>query len=70
MRIVRRFPAAEVDLVEIGLYIAQDSPANAERFIDALERECRKLANSPFDSDIAARGCIRNCGATTSSAMR
>jgi len=49
MRIVRRFPAAEDDFVEIGLYIAQDSPANAERFIDALERECRKLANAPFD---------------------
>jgi toxin ParE1/3/4 len=46
---VKRFPAAEDDLVEIGLYIAQDSPANAERFIDALERECLKLANSSFD---------------------
>lgn len=42
------FPAAQEDLVEIGLYIARDSPANAERFIDALERECRKLADSPF----------------------
>ena len=46
---VKKFPAAEDDLIEIGLYIAQDSPANAERFIDALERECHKLANSPFD---------------------
>jgi toxin ParE1/3/4 len=46
---VKRFPAAEDDLIEIGLYIAQDSPANAERFIDALEGECSKLANSPFD---------------------
>jgi toxin ParE1/3/4 len=47
-RVVRRYPAAERDLIEIGLYIAQDSPANAERFIDAIERECQKLANSPF----------------------
>jgi toxin ParE1/3/4 len=46
---VRKFPAAEADLIEIGLYIARDSPANAERFIDALERECRALAASPFD---------------------
>jgi toxin ParE1/3/4 len=46
---VRKFPAAEADLIEIGLYIARDSPANAERFIDALERECRMLADSPFD---------------------
>ena len=46
---VKRFPAAEDDLIEIGLYIAHDSPANAEHFIDALERECSKLANSPFD---------------------
>jgi toxin ParE1/3/4 len=45
---VKKFPAAERDLIEIGLYIAQDSPANAERFIDALEKECQKLADSPF----------------------
>jgi toxin ParE1/3/4 len=49
MRSVRRFPAAEDDLFEIGLYIARDSPASAERFIDALERECHKLAHSPFE---------------------
>jgi toxin ParE1/3/4 len=49
MGIVRRYPAAEQDLIEIGLYIAEDSPVNAERFIDALERECQKLADSPFD---------------------
>jgi toxin ParE1/3/4 len=49
MRGVRKFPAAQDDLIEIGLYIARDSPANAERFIDALERECHKLANSPFE---------------------
>jgi toxin ParE1/3/4 len=49
MQWVRKFPAAEEDLLEIGLYIARDSPGNAERFVDALERECRKLAMSPFD---------------------
>ncbi len=49
MRRVRTFPAAEEDLLEIGLYIARDSPGNAERFVDSLERECRKLAELPFD---------------------
>ncbi len=49
MGTVRRYPAAEQDLIEIGLHIAEDSPVNAERFIDALERECQKLADSLFD---------------------
>lgn len=48
MGTVRKFPAAERDLREIGLYIAQDSLTNAERFIDAIEQECEKLADSPF----------------------
>lgn len=48
MGTVRRFPAAERDLREIGLYIARDSLANAERFLDAIARECQKLADSPF----------------------
>jgi plasmid stabilization system protein ParE len=39
MGTVRKFQAAERDLREIGLYIAQDSLANADRFIDAIERE-------------------------------
>lgn len=45
---VRKFPGAERDLLQIGLYIARDSPGNAERFIDAIERECQKLAGSPL----------------------
>ena len=54
MRTVKRYPAAEEDLLEIGFYIARDSPANAERFIDAIERECQKLASSPF---VLGRSC-------------
>jgi toxin ParE1/3/4 len=54
MGIVRRFPAAEQDLREIGLYIAQDSLINADRFIDAIERECQWLADSPI---ILGRSC-------------
>lgn len=48
MKTVKKYAAAERDLIEIGLYIAEDSPGNAERFIDAIERECQKLADSPF----------------------
>ena len=48
MGTVKRYPGAEQDLVEIGVYIAEDSPANADRFVDALEKECQKLADSPF----------------------
>lgn len=48
MKTVKKFQAAEQDLIEIGVYIAQDSPVNADRFIDAIERECLKLADSPF----------------------
>jgi len=48
MGTVKKFPAAEQDLFEIGLYIAQDSPVNADRFVLAIERECQKLADSPF----------------------
>ena len=54
MGAVRKFQAAERDLREIGLYIAQDSLANADRFIDAIERECQKLANFPV---ILGRSC-------------
>jgi|HubBroStandDraft_3_1064219.scaffolds.fasta_scaffold192553_2 toxin ParE1/3/4 len=51
---VRKFPGAEQDLVEIGLYIAENSPTHAERFIDAIEKECQKLADSPF---VLGRSC-------------
>lgn len=54
MKIVKKYPAAEQDLIEIGFYIAQGSLANAERFIDAIEQECRKLADSPF---VLGRSC-------------
>ncbi len=54
MGTVRKVPAAERDLREIGLYIAQDSLTNADRFIDSIARECQKLADSPF---ILGRSC-------------
>jgi toxin ParE1/3/4 len=54
MKTVKKYPAAEQDLIEIGVYIAQDSLANADRFIDAIEKECQKLADSPF---VLGRSC-------------
>jgi len=44
-----RFSArAERDLVEIGNFIARDSPANAARFIARLEEHCQLLASHPL----------------------
>lgn len=40
-------PAAEDDLEGIADYIAQDSPANAIRFIDELRAQCQRLAKAP-----------------------
>lgn len=41
-------PAAESDLVEIGLYIAADDIERARSFIDELEAACAILADHPF----------------------
>jgi toxin ParE1/3/4 len=40
-------PKAETDLLEIWLYIAQDSPRAADRLLDRIETECRLLADNP-----------------------
>jgi toxin ParE1/3/4 len=37
-------PEAEQDLLDIWLYIAEDSPGNADRFMDRLEEKALKLA--------------------------
>lgn len=37
-------PEAEQDLLDIWLYIAEDSPVNADRFLDRLEGKGLKLA--------------------------
>ncbi|WP_295438439.1 type II toxin-antitoxin system RelE/ParE family toxin [uncultured Thiodictyon sp.] len=38
MALVLKRPAAESDLDDIWWYIAQDSPQNADRFLDRIER--------------------------------
>jgi toxin ParE1/3/4 len=39
---------AERDLVEIGNFIARDSPANAAQFVLRLEQHCSLLASHPL----------------------
>jgi len=40
-------PSAEADIAEIWDYIAQDSPANAEAFVLALEEQIASLEKFP-----------------------
>jgi len=40
-------PEAESDLDEIWLYIAQDSPQNADKFLDRIQEGCWALAEFP-----------------------
>jgi toxin ParE1/3/4 len=40
-------PAARDDLIEIGLYIAQDSPDRAESFVAELEAVAQRVAERP-----------------------
>jgi toxin ParE1/3/4 len=42
----RKLPAAEEDLIDIWLRIAQDSPFHADRFLDFLDEKMRLLASS------------------------
>ncbi|UZJ44453.1 type II toxin-antitoxin system RelE/ParE family toxin [Marinimicrobium sp. C6131] len=40
-------PKAEADLLDIWLYIADDQPANADRFLDKLKEKALKLGEFP-----------------------
>jgi toxin ParE1/3/4 len=39
--------AAIADLIAIGRYIAKDSPARAETFVQELEQKCMELGSMP-----------------------
>jgi toxin ParE1/3/4 len=43
---------AELDLVEIGVYIARHNPAAAERLLDRFDEICRMLARQPLIGEI------------------
>lgn len=45
--VVEIAPSAEADIAEIWDYIAQDSPANAEAFVLALEEQIAPLEKFP-----------------------
>ena len=60
---VVRSTQADLDLYEIGLYIARDSPAAAHRFLDRIEKEAEKLADFPgwgtIREDLDPSGTLR-----------
>ena len=47
MSTVFRSPQAELDLIEIWLYIAADNPNAADELLDEVDRKCTMLADSP-----------------------
>jgi toxin ParE1/3/4 len=47
MGIVTRRPLALIDLAELWSHIAEDSEANADRFLDKLEGKLALLATQP-----------------------
>ena len=56
-------PQAEIDLEEIGDYIALDNPRRAVTFIQEIRRQCEKIADTPMSylarPDLG--GAIRIC---------
>ncbi len=45
---VQRSAQAELDLIEIWLYIANDSPTPADKLLDQINSICKMLARSPY----------------------
>lgn len=41
-------PKSRQDLIDIGDYIAQDSPANARRFVAKLIDQCKRIGRTPL----------------------
>ncbi len=41
-------PKSRQDLLDIGDYIAQDSRANAQRFVGKLIEQCRRIGRAPL----------------------
>lgn len=48
MSAVLRTPEARLDLVDAALYIAEDDPAAADRFLDAIAKTMQRLARHPL----------------------
>lgn len=41
-------PKSRQDLLDIGDYIAKDSPVNARRFVGKLMDQCKRIGLAPF----------------------
>ena len=48
MSVIQRTAQAEEDLIEIWIYIAQDSPGAADRVLDEIEERFHALADNPL----------------------
>jgi plasmid stabilization system protein ParE len=44
MPLLKKSPQADQDLLEIWLYIAEDSPVNADRYLDKINDTVNRLA--------------------------
>jgi toxin ParE1/3/4 len=44
---VLRKPLARADLLDIWNYVADDSPAKADRVLDSINKQCQILARFP-----------------------
>lgn len=59
-------PQARQDLVDIGDYIAQDSLANARRFVAKLKEQCLRIGHAPMGyrsrDDLASGMRVAPCG--------
>jgi toxin ParE1/3/4 len=53
--IVRILPAAELELEEIGDYIARDNPGRALTFVRELRERCMSLAEMPLAFPLVPR---------------
>ncbi len=53
----RFLPKAQEDAIEQAVYISEDNPEAADRFLEALERSCELLATMP---DMGSRRTFDN----------
>ena len=47
-----RSPQAELDLIEIAVYIAQDNPKAASRWLDTIDEKLDMLSRQPLIGEI------------------
>jgi len=47
MSVLLKRPQAEADLDDIWWYIAEDSPKNADKFLDLIQKKCELIADFP-----------------------